>query len=150
MTDAALGERELEVMAALWRLGSGTVNEVRDAVGDPLAYTTILTILRNLESKRFVRREEEGRAHRYFPLVAQQSAQRSALSRVLHSFFGGSPKALLAQLVQDEALSAEELQALARSLAESDAEQENDTTRRAGARRDAAQRGGASRKRGAP
>lgn len=150
MTDAALGERELEVMASLWRLGSGTVNEVRDAVGDPLAYTTILTILRNLESKRFVRREEEGRAHRYFPLVAQQSAQRSALSRVLHSFFGGSPKALLAQLVQDEALSADELQALARSLAEQNFEPSRDATKRGGARRDAAQRDAAMRKRGAP
>jgi BlaI family penicillinase repressor len=116
MTDAPLGERELDVMAALWNLGSGTVNEVRDAVSDPLAYTTILTILRNLEAKHFVRREEEGRAHRYYPLVERQSAQRSALSRLLRSFFEGSPTALLTQLVQDEELSPEELQALARSL----------------------------------
>lgn len=149
MTDAPLGERELEVMAALWRLGSGTVNEVRDAVGDPLAYTTILTILRNLETKRFVRREEEGRAHRYFPVVAQQSAQRNALSRVLHSFFGGSPKALLAQLVHDEELSAEELQELARSLAVVGDETSHDAASRVAAAK-STRRSATRSKRGAP
>lgn len=149
MTDAPLGERELDVMAALWRLGSGTVSEVREAVGDPLAYTTILTILRNLETKRFVRREEEGRAHRYFPVVAQQSAQRNALSRVLHSFFGGSPKALLAQLVHDEELSAEELQELARSLAAVDAKTSNEVGGRS-TPANATRRGPGPSKRGAP
>ncbi|MBL0940947.1 MAG: BlaI/MecI/CopY family transcriptional regulator [Gemmatimonadaceae bacterium] len=116
MTDASLGERELDVMVALWSLGSGTVNEVRDRVGEPLAYTTILTILRNLEVKRFVRREEEGRAHRYFPLVERQTAQRSALSRLLGSFFEGSPQALIAQLVDDDGVSPEELKELAARL----------------------------------
>lgn len=116
MTDASLGERELDVMVALWSLGSGTVNEVRDRVGEPLAYTTILTILRNLEAKRFVRREEEGRAHRYFPLVERQTAQRSALSRLLGSFFEGSPQALIAQLVNDDGVSPEELRELATRL----------------------------------
>lgn len=116
MTDAALGVRELEAMAALWSLGSGTVGEVRDRLSDPLAYTTVLTILRNLESKGFVRREEEGRAHRYFPVVERQAAQRSALARLLQGLFGGSPQALIVQLVEDRELSAEELQSIARDL----------------------------------
>lgn len=118
MTDASLGERELDVMVALWSLGSGTVNEVRDRVGEPLAYTTILTILRNLEAKRFVRREEEGRAHRYFPLIERQTAQRSALSRLLGSYFEGSPQALIAQLVNDDGVSPEELRELATRLSD--------------------------------
>jgi predicted transcriptional regulator len=116
MTDASLGERELDVMAALWEMGSGTVGEVRDRLADALAYTTVLTILRNLEAKRFVRREEEGRGHRYFPRVQRETAQRNALSRLVTSLFHGSPQALIAQLVDQEAVSAEELQQLARDL----------------------------------
>jgi BlaI family transcriptional regulator, penicillinase repressor len=115
----SLGERELDVMAVLWALGSGTVAEVRaqlETQGVTLAYTTVLTILRNLETKQYVSREEEGRAHRYFARVAQQAAQRSALSRLVTSLFGGSPEALVARLVEQEQLSAEELSRLARSL----------------------------------
>jgi predicted transcriptional regulator len=116
----ALGERELDVMAVLWERGSGTVAEVRAQLeaqqGVSLAYTTVLTILRNLEGKQYVSREEEGRAHRYFPRVARQAAQRTALARLVSSLFGGSPEALVAGLVEQEQLSATELAQLARSL----------------------------------
>lgn len=116
MTDATLGERELDVMAVLWEIGSGTVAEVREHLDAPLAYTTVLTILRNLEAKRFVRREEEGRGHRYFARVQQQTAQRSALSRLVAQLFDGSPHALIAQLVDQHGVSADELQKLAKAL----------------------------------
>ncbi|MDQ6611598.1 MAG: BlaI/MecI/CopY family transcriptional regulator, partial [Gemmatimonadota bacterium] len=77
---------------------------------------TVLTILRNLEAKRFVTREEEGRAHRYFPRVQQKMAQKNALSRLVTELFHGSPHALLAQLVDTHNVSAEELRTLARQL----------------------------------
>src|SRR5438477_9143300 len=106
MDDAApLGERELDVMALLWELGSGTVAEVRDRLPDPLAYTTVLTVLRNLEAKGMIRHEEEGRAHRYYPVVQRKNAGRRALSSVIAKLFSGSPELLLTQLVDDEALS---------------------------------------------
>ncbi len=116
MTDASLGDRELDVMAVLWEIGSGTVAEVRERLDAPLAYTTVLTVLRNLEAKSFVSRTEEGRGHRYFPRVQQQTAQRSALSRLVQSLFRGSPQALLAQLVDQHDVTPDELQALARTL----------------------------------
>lgn len=103
-------------MSSLWELGSGTVSEVREHLGDPLAYTTVLTVLRNLEAKHFVRHEEEGRAHRYFPLVERQTAQRNALSRLMANLFAGSPRALIAQLVDEHGVSADELQTLAKEL----------------------------------
>ena len=115
---APLGDRELEVMSVLWRLGSGTVAEVRAALQDELAYTTVLTVLRNLEEKEFVRHQPEGRAHRYFPRVAEGAAQRSALERLLHSVFGGSPEQLITRLVETRALSADELQRLGQRLAD--------------------------------
>jgi predicted transcriptional regulator len=116
MDDLTLGDRELDVMAVLWELGSGTVGEVRERLSATLAYTTVLTILRNLEVKEFVRHEEEGRAHRYYPRIAQRSAQRSALGRLVDKLFDGAPEELVARLVDDNAVSAEELRRLARRV----------------------------------
>jgi BlaI family transcriptional regulator, penicillinase repressor len=118
MDAVSLGERELDVMTWLWANGSGTVTEVKDGLGAGLAYTTVLTILRNLEAKGFLRREDEGRAHRYFPRVKQKVAQRRALRRLIDTLFLGSPEALLTHLVDDHDLSPGELRRLARRLSE--------------------------------
>lgn len=117
MDEFSLGDRELDVMALLWQEGSGTAAEVRHALDADLAYTTVLTILRNLEAKGLLRREVEGRAHRYFPRVAQRAAQGSALRRLLGGIFGGSPEALLARLVDEGGVDAAELKAMAARLA---------------------------------
>lgn len=117
MDAATLGERELDVMTVLWQRSSGTVAEVQEALSATLAYTTVLTMLRNLEAKGFVRREEEGRAHRYFPKVKQRAEQRRALRRLIDTLFLGSPEALLSQLVDDHALSPAELRRIAKRLA---------------------------------
>jgi BlaI family penicillinase repressor len=116
MNDVALGERELEVMTWLWANGSGTVTEVKDGLGDPLAYTTVLTILRNLEAKGFLKREDEGRAHRYFPRVQQKAARKRALRRLIDTLFLGSPEALLSHLVDEHDLSAAEVRKIANRL----------------------------------
>ena len=94
-------DRELDVMAVLWQRGPSTVAEVRDALEDALAYTTVLTVLRTLEDKGYVGHEEEGRAYRYFPAVEREAAGRSALHRVLGKLFAGSPELLLTQLVRE-------------------------------------------------
>src|SRR3954468_18857588 len=112
MDDFVLGDRELDVMGVLWDLGSGTVTEVRDKLPADLAYTTVLTILRNLEAKEFVHHSSEGKAHRYFPKVARRAARRSALTKIVDKLFHGSPEQLVAQLVEDEHLSADDLRRL--------------------------------------
>src|SRR6187549_2149643 len=112
MGDFVLGDRELDVMGVLWDLGSGTVAEVRDKLPADLAYTTVLTILRNLEAKELVTHTAEGKAHRYVPKVARRAARRSALTRIVDKLFHGSPEQLIAQLVEDESLTAEDMQRL--------------------------------------
>ena len=112
MDDFVLGDRELDVMGVLWDLGSGTVSEVRERLPADLAYTTVLTILRNLEAKELVTHTTEGKAHRYVPRVARRAARRSALTRIVDKLFHGSPEQLIAQLVEDDALSAEDMQRL--------------------------------------
>ena len=109
-------DRELDVMAVLWRRGSGTVNEVRDDLDDDLAYTTVLTILRTLEEKGFITHLAEGKAHRYLPAVTQDLAGKSVLARMLDKVFAGSPEMLLTQLVNERDLDADDLLRLRKLL----------------------------------
>ena len=108
-------DRELDVMTVLWAAGSATVPEVRERLRETFAYNTVLTVLRVLEEKGYVRHEEEGRAYRYIPAVDRETAGTTALRRMLDTVFGGSPELLLTNLVNDQKLSAAELKKL-RSL----------------------------------
>jgi predicted transcriptional regulator len=116
--DISFTDRELDVMAVLWQNGSGTVAEVRDALDDSFAYTTVLTVLRTLEEKGFVTHLAEGKAHRYLPAVTPALAGKSALSRVLDKIFSGSPEMLLTQLVADRDLSDADVRRLRKLLDE--------------------------------
>lgn len=111
-------DRELDVMAVLWERGQATVAEVRDALEDRLAYTTVLTVLRTLEEKGHVAHEGGGKAYRYYPLVERQAAGTSALSRVVDKLFRGSPALLLTHLVGDARLSEEDLRRMQQLLEE--------------------------------
>lgn len=101
--------RELDVLSILWREGSGTVAEVRERLTDDLSYTTVLWVLQTLEQKGYVRHTKEGKAYRYHPVLQPGETGRSALGRLLDKVFNGSAAVLLAQLVQEQNLSAEEL-----------------------------------------
>lgn len=118
MSEVIFTERELDVMAVLWEHGSATVAEVQERLTDPLAYTTVLTILRTLEEKGRVEHEEEGRAYRYHPLVEKDTAQDSALERLTRKLFSGSTELLLTHLVSERSLSDDELRRLRRLLEE--------------------------------
>jgi len=109
---ASFTDRELDLMSVLWERGSGTVSEVREGLEDDLAYTTVLTTLRNMEEKGYVRHEEEGRSYRYHPEIPREEAGRSAVRRMVNTIFGGSRERLLMQLVSGEDLSEEELRRL--------------------------------------
>ncbi len=111
-----LTDRELDVMTVLWARGSGTVAEVRAALEDDLAYTTVLTVLQTLEEKGFVDHQGEGKAHRYRPLVAREAAEKSAVDRLVSSLFEGSPELLLTHLMAEPELDAAELKRLRKLL----------------------------------
>jgi BlaI family transcriptional regulator, penicillinase repressor len=114
--DATLGERELDVMAALWRDGPGTVAEVRGRIPADLAYNTVLTILRNLEAKGVVGHTAEGRTFRYHPAVSEQAVRGSALTRLVDKLFRGSALRVVSQLVEEDSLTSDELRELHRLL----------------------------------
>jgi predicted transcriptional regulator len=112
----ALTDREADVMQILWDHGPSVVAEVRAHLSDELAYTTVLTILRTLEVKGYVRHEEEGRVHRYFPAVQRRAARKSALRHLTSKLFNGSSELLFAHLVADRKLTPQQIQRMRRLL----------------------------------
>ena len=102
-------ERELDIMAVLWKEGSGTVAEVREAMESEVGYTTVLKLMQILEEKGALRHEAEGRAYRYFPVVDSSAAGGAALDRLVDTVFQGSSELILARLVSDRTPSADEI-----------------------------------------
>ena len=102
-------DRELDIMSVLWREGSGTGAEIREALGEEVGYTTVLKMLQILERKGAVDHEREGRAYRYVPLVEPVRAGGRALTRIVNKIFHGSAERLLATLVEDRQFSDEEI-----------------------------------------
>lgn len=113
-------ERELDIMSILWQEGSGTVAEVKDELADDAGYTTVLKMLQILEEKGLVRHEREGRAYRYYPMVAQEEAGGHALRRIVDKIFQGSAELAMARLVRDTTLDPEEIQRVRALLDEAD------------------------------
>jgi predicted transcriptional regulator len=116
--DIYLTDREADVMQVLWEHGPSVVNEVKDRLADELAYTTVLTILRTLEQKGYVKHEEEGRVHRYSACVKQDAARKSALQHLTGKLFQGSSELLFTHLVSDRKLSKDQIQRMRDLLAE--------------------------------
>ena len=120
---ASFTERELDIMSVLWRSGSGTVAEVREALDIDLGYTSVLKMLQILEEKGMIRHEQEGRAYRYFPVVEPDEAGEHALSRIVDKVFQGSAELALARLVSGRRLDASEV-ARMKALLEQASEEE--------------------------
>lgn len=108
--DISFTDRELDLMAILWEQGSATVADVKERLEDELAYTTVLTTLRNMEAKGYVSHTEDGRAYRYHPRIPRAQAGKSAIQRLVRKVFGGSTELLLTHLVSRNDFSEEDLQ----------------------------------------
>jgi predicted transcriptional regulator len=116
--DIYLTDREADVMRVLWDHGASVVTEVKEKLHDELAYTTVLTILRTLEQKGYVKHEEEGRVHRYFAAVKETAARKSALRHLTGKLFKGSSELLFTHLVADQKLSTDQIRRMRELLAE--------------------------------
>lgn len=117
-----LTDAELRLMEILWEMGEGTVGEVVDALPKrlSLAYSTVLTTLRILEQKGYLRHGLRGRAFVYKPAVDRGEAQRSAIAFVLTRFFQNSPELLVVNVLEHEKLDPEELARLRKMIEESE------------------------------
>ena len=117
-----LTEAELRLMDIVWDKGAVTVGEVAAALdGEPvLAYNTILTTLRILEQKGYLRhtKSREGRAFVYRAVVGRKQASRNALRHLVRGFFANSPELLVLNMLDDGDLSQRSLENIRNLLAE--------------------------------
>lgn len=118
-----LTEAELRIMRILWARGESLVSDLVSAMPEssPLAYTSVLTTVRVLEQKGYVKHRPEGRAFLYSPCIAEQDASQSEVRHMLHRFFDNSRERLMLSLLGDGGITAEELQRLKSAIAEAEA-----------------------------
>jgi predicted transcriptional regulator len=111
---ATLTEAELRLMRVLWQRGEATVADVTAAVRSPapLAYSTVLTMLRILEHKGYLTHTQQGRAFRYRPIVDQTTARRRAVRHLVSRFFDGSARLLVLNVIEQEKIDVSELRRL--------------------------------------
>jgi len=120
---------ELEIMGAVWTLGSASVREIQEQIPEQKrpAYTTVQTIIYRLEEKGAVRRVKKvGNAHIFEAIVTRKAAHSRLIDELLN-VFGGSPRALMAQLVETGRLTLEDLRHLENALASLEAKTETST-----------------------
>ncbi len=115
-----LTDAELRLMEVIWDKGSATVGDVVDALPrrTPLAYSTVLTTLRILEEKGYLRHVKEGRAFIYHPAVGRDEARDTAVGHLVRRFFGGSHGQLALNLVEKKRIEAAELKRLRQRIRE--------------------------------
>ena len=117
---------ELELMDVLWQRGEGTVQEVCDQLGRPLAYTTVMTTLRLLHSKKKVlKRVKRGRAHVYQPIVSRDDVSRSVIQDMQVVLFGDRLPTLMLGLLQNGTFSSDDVDALKAALKNLQSGEEN-------------------------
>jgi predicted transcriptional regulator len=117
-----LTEGELRLMDVLWRKRQATVGDVVASLPDnpPLAYSTVLTTMRILETKGYLRHTKKGRAFVYEPLVAQHEASTKALRHLVSRFFGGSRELLVLNLLKEETIGRAELRRIKKMIVDSE------------------------------
>ena len=95
----SLTKRERQIMDRLYRLGRATANEILGGLSGSPSSSTVRTQLRVLESKGFIRHEDEGLRYVYVPTVPRHAARRSALKHLVDTFFDGSNAKVVAALL---------------------------------------------------
>lgn len=120
-TKPYLTRAESELMQLLWKHGACTVQQLLEGLGREVAYTTVLTTVRILEQKGYVKHEpnpDGGRAHVYKPAVAETRVRKRHVADLVDRLFGGKPQGLVAGLIEDESLSRDELEELKKRIDE--------------------------------
>ena len=116
--DRKLTPLETMIMNVLWDESPAAVRQVQERLETvkPMAYNTVLTIMRILRDKGFLVSEREGRSDLYRPVVTREDMGRRSLGEVIDSFFAGSAEALVSQLLDGQSLTDEELAAIREEL----------------------------------
>lgn len=109
-----LTDAERAILEVLWKKKEASVRTVADELSKakPVAYTTVLTMLKILDKKRLVSHRKEGRAFIYRPTISRKQARKRALEHMLGQFFNGSPEVLAQHLLDEHDMDLAELKEL--------------------------------------
>lgn len=113
---------ELKIMQVVWRRGPSNVTEVQEDLDEPLAYTTVQTMLNILERKGKVKRRLRGRAYEYSAAVSESKAVSHAVRDLVDRMFGGSTEELVMSLIKSRQLDRKTIARLTKRLEEGDGE----------------------------
>lgn len=112
MSADPLSRRERQLLDILYAKGEASAADVQAALPDPPGYSAVRALLRILEDKGHARHEQRGTRYVYLPIVPRDRARRSALTRIVKTFFDGSAAQAAATLVDSGSLSDDELKRL--------------------------------------
>jgi BlaI family transcriptional regulator, penicillinase repressor len=109
---------QLEIMKVVWRLGEATVRDVYEdlRLHRPVAYTTVMTMMKNMEAKGHLNKRSEGRAFVYTAAVAEDRMIRRIVGDFIDRVFNGSTEPLLAHLVKERRLSEKDLEKIGKMI----------------------------------
>lgn len=109
-----LGESEMEILHHVWELGEATVAEVQEKILEKrkIAYTTVMTIMKNLNDKGFLKYRKQGVTYVYSAAIEPEDVQFSLIDNLIHKVFKGSPSALVQTLVKGENLNEQDIDAI--------------------------------------
>jgi predicted transcriptional regulator len=113
---STLTEQELEIMKVVWERDSVTVRDVYEALLErrKIAYTTVMTMMKILEQKKYLKKNQTDRAYVYRPAQPQRQVLGDMVREFVNRVFNGSAEPLLVHLVEEHNLSPEELDEIAR------------------------------------
>ncbi|HKA88204.1 MAG TPA: BlaI/MecI/CopY family transcriptional regulator [Haliangiales bacterium] len=122
--ETQLSRRERQIMDIVYQRGRATVADVIEKMTRPPSYSAVRAMMGILEQKGHLRHEQDGARYVYLPTVPVSTAQRSALKRLVRTFFNGSPREAIAALAElpEAKLSKDELRALSRLIEQSERE----------------------------
>jgi predicted transcriptional regulator len=106
---AELSPLETSVMEILWTKGTATADEVRRALSDPLTDSSVRTILRRLEAKKYVAHDREGKTFIFRPAIARRGAAAAAALRIIRTICGGAADSLMLGMLESNIISPKEL-----------------------------------------
>jgi BlaI family transcriptional regulator, penicillinase repressor len=118
MTAPRLGRLQLKIMQVLWKNGRANAREITDSLNhsEPVAHSTVQTLLRKLEAKAVVRHEVEERTFVFYPSVQEDRVKQGATRDLLERVFSGSVAGLVSYLLEHERVPPEELDQIRRLI----------------------------------
>ncbi|MBN1295002.1 MAG: BlaI/MecI/CopY family transcriptional regulator [Candidatus Latescibacteria bacterium] len=122
MSSLKFGRVQMRIMRVLWEKGRVNAREITDDLNriEPIAHSTVQTLLRKLEQKGAVDHSIDNRTFIFFPLVKEENVTKSALREFIDRIFAGSPQGLVSYLIKNESFSPEDMKQIRDLISEKD------------------------------